>query len=72
MMHQPLQNSLLTQNESSDTLNVRSNGAPTADLTPWLREYFMKRRQALLMEVAEIEQMLNLQPSRKLRTAADL
>lgn len=51
-------NKPLTPRHNSDMICGSSSDAP--DIPLWLRDYLMRRRQALLMEVAEIEKMLNL------------
>lgn len=68
-------NPLTTERDSTILpSNARSVGAP--DVPQWVREYpvphelheyLLKRRQALLMEVADIERILNLPPRRVMR-----
>ncbi len=55
---------VLDMGAASDTIDASGIRSSTVTLPQFWREYLMKRRQALLMEVSEIERILNLSPSR--------
>lgn len=58
----PLDRRVFNDRMDNET-DVRSSEV-ASEIPPWLQEYLMRRRQALLMEVVEIEKMLNIPPSK--------